>query len=80
MLISTVQRSASLIHVATFFFILFSIMVYHRILNTGACAGPCCLSSLDIVLAKMLVRRVFHIILWKVSNELLGQPDIAVCI
>ena len=37
-LISAVQQSASLGHVGTFFFIFFSVMVYHRILNIVACA------------------------------------------
>ena len=32
-LISTVQHSESFIHICAFFFIFFSIMVYHRILN-----------------------------------------------
>ena len=38
MLVSAVQQSASLVHVGTFFFIFFSIMVYHRILNIVACS------------------------------------------
>ena len=33
LLISPVQQSDSIIHIYAFFFILFSIMVYHRILN-----------------------------------------------
>ena len=37
MLISAVQHSDSVIHRYTFFFIFFSIMVYHRILNIVAC-------------------------------------------
>ena len=37
-LISAVQQSDSVIHMYTFFFILFSIMVYHRILNIVPCA------------------------------------------
>ena len=37
-LISAVQQSASLKHVGTFCFIFFSIVVYHRLLNTVACA------------------------------------------
>ena len=37
-LISAVQQSDSVIHMYTFFFILFSIMVYHRILNRVPCA------------------------------------------
>ena len=36
--ISTVEQSDSVIHVYTFFFIFFSIMVYHRILNIVPCA------------------------------------------
>ena len=37
-LISAVQKSDSVIHIHTFFFILFSIMVNHRILNIVHCA------------------------------------------
>ena len=37
-LISAVQQSDSVIHIHTFVFILFSIMVYHRILNIVPCA------------------------------------------
>ena len=38
-LISAVQQSASVIHIYTFFFfIFFSIMVYHKILNIVLCA------------------------------------------
>ena len=35
-------------YIGTFFFIFFSIMVYHRILNISLCytGGPCCLSIL----------------------------------
>ena len=36
-LISAVQQSDSVIHIYTFFFIFFSIMVYHRILNIVPC-------------------------------------------
>ena len=32
-LVSAIQQSDSVIHICTFFFILFSIMVYARILN-----------------------------------------------
>ena len=40
MLISTVQQSDSVIHIYTytFFFIFFSIVVYHRIVNIVPCA------------------------------------------
>ena len=38
MLISAIQKSGSIIHIYTFFFIFFSIMVYHRILNIVPCA------------------------------------------
>ena len=38
MLISAVQHSDSVIHIYTFFFIFFSIMVYPRILNIVPCA------------------------------------------
>ena len=37
-LISAVQQSDSVIHLYTFFFIFFSIMVYARILNIVPCA------------------------------------------
>ena len=37
-LISTVQKSDSVIHLYTLFFIFFLIMVYHKILNTIPCA------------------------------------------
>ena len=37
-LIFAVQQSDSVIHMYTFFFIFFSIMVYHRILNIFPCA------------------------------------------
>ena len=37
-LISAVQQSDSFIHIHAFFFIFFSIMVYHRILNIVPCA------------------------------------------
>ena len=37
-LISAVQQSDSFIHRYTFFFIFFSIMVYHRILDIVPCA------------------------------------------
>ena len=37
MLISAEQQSDSVIHIYTFFFIFFSIMVYHRILNIVPC-------------------------------------------
>ena len=36
-LISTIQQSDSVVHIYTFFFIFFSIMVYHRILNIVPC-------------------------------------------
>ena len=39
-LISALQKSDSVIHIDTFFFILFSIVVYHRILNIFPCAIP----------------------------------------
>ena len=35
MLVSSVQQSDLVIHVCTFFFIFFSIMIYHGILNIG---------------------------------------------
>ena len=38
MLISAVEKSDSIIHTYAYFFIFFSIMVYHRILNTVSCA------------------------------------------
>ena len=38
MLVSAVQQSDSVIHLYIFFFICFSIMVYHRILNIVLCA------------------------------------------
>ena len=38
MLISAIQQSNSVIHIYTFFFIFFSIMVYHGILNRIPCA------------------------------------------
>ena len=37
-LISGVQQSDSVIHICTFFFIFFSVMVHHRILNIVPCA------------------------------------------
>ena len=37
-LVSGVQKGDSVIHLYTFFFIFFSIMVYHRILNIVSCA------------------------------------------
>ena len=37
-LISVVQQTDSDIHIYTFFFIFFSFMVYHRILNIVPCA------------------------------------------
>ena len=37
-LISAVQQSDSVIHIYTFFFVFFSIVVYHRILNIVPCA------------------------------------------
>ena len=37
-LISAVQQSDSVIHIYTFFFMFFSIMAYHRILNIIPCA------------------------------------------
>ena len=37
MLISAVQQGDSVIHLYTFFFIFFSVMVYHRILNIVPC-------------------------------------------
>ena len=37
-LISAVQQSDSLTHIYTFFFIFFSTVVYHRILNIVPCA------------------------------------------
>ena len=37
-LISAVQQSDSVIHIYTFFFIFFSITVYHRMLNIVPCA------------------------------------------
>ena len=37
-LISTEQQSDSVIHTHTFFFIFFSIMVYHKTLNIVPCA------------------------------------------
>ena len=37
-LIFTIQQSDPFIHIYTFFFIIFSIMVYHRILNIAPCA------------------------------------------
>ena len=37
-LVSGVQRSNSVIHIYTFFFRFFSIMVYHKMLNIVACA------------------------------------------
>ena len=45
MLIFTIQQSDSFIHIYTFFFIFFSIMVYHRILNMAPCARGTLLSS-----------------------------------
>jgi len=57
-------------------YILFHILFHHGLSQDSEysrlfySAGPCCLSSQDTVLAKMLVCRVFRIILWKVSNEL----------
>ena len=44
-LIFTIQQSDSFIHIYTFFFIFFSIMVYHRILNMAPCARGTLLSS-----------------------------------
>lgn len=38
-LISTRQHSDSVVHIHTFFFTLFSIMAYHRVLNTVLCAA-----------------------------------------
>ena len=40
-LISVVQPSDSVIHIYTFFFIFFSIMVYHRMLNIVPCSAAC---------------------------------------
>ena len=37
-LVSGVQQSDSLIHIPTFFFVFFAIMVYHRIFNIVPCA------------------------------------------
>ena len=37
-LVSGVQQNDSVIHTYTFFFIFFSIMVYHRIVNVVPCA------------------------------------------
>ena len=37
-LITDIQQSDSVIHIYTFFFIFFSIMVYHRIFNVVSCA------------------------------------------
>ena len=49
-LVSDVQQSDSVIRIYTLFFIFFSILVYHRVLNVVPCArGPCCLSILYIV-------------------------------
>ena len=50
-LISTVQQSDSVIHIYIFFFIFFSIMVYHKIEYSSLCytVGPCCLSILYII-------------------------------
>ena len=51
MLISTVQQNNSVIHICIFFFIFFSIVNYHRILNIVPCAllvGSCYLSVLYI--------------------------------
>ena len=63
MLITTAQRSDSVIRVYTLFFIFFSIMVYHRILNIVPCAvtvGPCCLSTLYIPAFKTkFLKRLF---------------------
>ena len=48
--IPTVQQSDSFVHICTFFFLFFSIMVYHRILNIVChILGPCCLSILNII-------------------------------
>ena len=38
MLISAVQQSDSVLRIYTSFFILFSIMIYHRIVNIVPCA------------------------------------------
>ena len=38
MLISAIEQSDSVIHILHYFYILFSIMVYHRILKIVACA------------------------------------------
>ena len=48
MLTSPVQQSDSVIHMHTFIFIFFSIMVYHRILNIVPCAISRTLSYLSI--------------------------------
>ena len=37
-LISALQKSDSVIHIYAFFFIFFSLMVYHRVLNLVHCA------------------------------------------
>ena len=41
MLISAVLPSNSVIHIYTFFFLFFSIIAYHRILNIVSCAIQC---------------------------------------
>ena len=38
MLISTVQQSDSVMHTHAFFFIFFSIIIYHRVLSIVPCA------------------------------------------
>ena len=56
MLISAVQQSDSVIHMHTFFFIFFSIMVYHRIFNIVPCAvGPYCLSIFFFFLINLFI-------------------------
>ena len=46
--IPAVQQSDSFIHICTFFFLFFSIMVYHRILNiVPYMVGSCCLFILQ---------------------------------
>ena len=39
-LISAVQQSDSVMHICTFFFVSFSIMVYNQILNIVLCTIP----------------------------------------
>ena len=54
MLICATQQSNLDIYIYTLFFILFAIIIYHRILNIIPCAihlGPCCLSILHIITA-----------------------------